>query len=156
MSDLTTVPAPPALNSHDARLAVELAIQISDLPTICKRYGVSTDELKKKLKDPMFRGAVKEAKRQWSADLNAKERIRVKSQLLVEDTILDVFSIIKDRDQATPARLDAFKSLTKISGVETLDKTTDTGARFVLNISLPNLEKPVIIDATPNPERSEG
>ena len=143
----------PAVNSHapitdiDARLAVELAIQISPIPEVLRRYGLNTSDLKRRLKDPMFYTTLKEAKRNWNSDLSVKERIKLKSQMLTEDSLLFIYSTIHSPDNALPAKLDAFKQLATIAEVNAPSKVAGAeGSKFTVHINLGG-DKPLVIDA---------
>jgi hypothetical protein len=112
-----------ALSQTDGRIAWEIAAEIADVPTILTRYGISPQGFKNKLKDPMFRMAIREAKALWKSDMNVKERIRVKAAMLVEDSLLDVFAIIKNENMPAASKLEAFEKLMK-----TADLAPKTGA----------------------------
>lgn len=113
-----------ALSQTDGRIAWEIAAEIADIPTILARYGLTPATFQKKLKDPMFRGAIREAKALWKSDMNVKERIRLKAAFLVEDSILDIFAIIKNEQMPVAAKLEAFEKLMK-----TADMTPKTGVQ---------------------------
>ena len=136
------------LTDKDSRLAVELAVQIRPVGELLNAYSISRRELADKLKDPMFRDMVKQAKTLWNSDLSVKERIRLKSQVLVEDSLLEVFSIVHSPDNAIPAKLDAFKQLARVAEVDSPDRGKgDTGSRFTVSINLGDSVAPVVIDA---------
>lgn len=136
-----------ALSDSDSRLAVEIAVQLRPVPEILKQYNLSRKDLVRKLKDPMFRDMVRQAKSLWNSDLSVKERIRLKSQILVEDSILEIFSMVHNRDNAIPARLDAFKQLARVAEVDSPDRSNaDTGSRFTVSINLGETMSPVIIE----------
>ena len=142
-----------AVPDKDSRMAIELAVQIRPVNEILLTYSTTRSELVAKLKNPMFRDMVKQAKQLWSSDLSIKERIRLKSQVLVEDSLLSIFSIVHNQDNAIPAKLDAFKQLARVAEVDTPERGKgDTGTRFTVEINLGNNTPPVIIDATANEE----
>jgi hypothetical protein len=136
-----------ALSDSDSRLAVEIAVQLRPIPEILGQYNLSRKGLVRKFKDPMFKDMVRQAKSLWNSDLSVKERIRLKSQVLVEDSILEIFSIIHNRDNAIPARLDAFKQLARVAEVDAPDRNSgSTGDRFTVHINLGDQIKPVVIE----------
>lgn len=135
-----------AVSDSDSRLAVELAIKLRGVPELLQAYGISRKALATKLRDPMFRAMVKQARALWQSDLSVKERIRLKSQILVEDSLLEVFSIFHNRDNAIPARLDAFTKLAKTAEVDQPERGKgETGSRFTVSINLGDTVQPVII-----------
>ena len=144
-----------ALSDQDSRLAVEIAVQIRPIAEILNNYNLSRSDLVRKLKDPMFRDMVKQAKSLWSSDLSVKERIRLKSQVLVEDSLLSIFSIVHNADNAIPAKLDAFKQLARVAEVDAPDRGKgDTGSRFTVSINLGDTVAPVIIEGESNVENA--
>lgn len=144
-----------ALSDKDSRLAVELAVQIRPVPELLQHYSISRKQLSIKLKDPMFRDMVKQAKSIWSSDLSIKERIRLKSQVMVEDSLLEVFSVVHNPDNAIPAKLDAFKQLARIAEVDSPERGKgDTGSRFTVSINLGDTIQPVVIEGSSNEESS--
>jgi len=154
---LSTLPATVAdfnaISDSDSRLAVEIAIQIRPVADILGVYNLSRKDLVRKLKDPMFRDMVKQAKSLWSSDLSVKERIRLKSQVLVEDSMLEIFSILHNRDNAIPARLDAFKQLARVAEVDQPERGKgDSGSRFTVSINLGDTIQPVVIEGTSHGE----
>lgn len=137
-----------AISSIDSRLAMELAIEISDLPDIMSRYGLTADDLRAKLRNPAFSNMVKEARITWRSDLSIKERIRVKSMSLVEDSLLELYKIFHNPDTAIPARLDAFKTLSRTATTDAPDKDgAAAGERVHISINIPGSEKPVTYEA---------
>jgi hypothetical protein len=136
--------ATPFGPDQDTRLAWELVAQIAPLQDILRRWGMNYDQLKAKLRDPLFRSMVQETKKIWKSELNTKERIRIKSQLLVEDSLLEMFHIINDRDKAPQARIDAFEKLAKIGDLTEKDKNPSMGERVTISINL-GAEQPMKI-----------
>lgn len=138
-----------ALSDTDSRLAVEVAVQIRPIAEVLVAYSLSRADLVRKLKDPMFRDMVKQAKSIWSSDLSIKERIRLKSQVLVEDSLLSIFQIIHHTDNAIPAKLDAFKQLARVAEVDTPERGKGSeGSRFTVSINLGDTVRPVLIEGT--------
>lgn len=136
-----------SLSDTDSRLAIEIAVKIRPIPELLNTYNLTRADLVRKLKDPMFRDMVKQAKTIWSSDLSIKERIRLKSQVLVEDSLLAIFSIIHNNDNAIPAKLDAFKQLARVAEVDSPEKSrSGEGSRFTVSINLGDTIKPVIIE----------
>lgn len=136
-----------AFSERDARLALELVSGLSSVKDVLDRYGMTELELRQKLATPGFQALLKETRQAWQSDLNARERVKLKAALLVEDSLMSVFRVANDKDVGVTARLDAFKSLAKIASVDEADKQAGGGAgRFVLNINVPGVNAPVTID----------
>jgi hypothetical protein len=130
--------AAEAISQTDGRLAWEIAAEITPVPDILARYGITPAEFKNKLKDPMFRVAIREAKSIWKSDLNVQQRIRMKAAFLVEDSILDVFAIIKNENHPAAARLEAFEKLIKTADMSPKagkgDNSTAGAFKIVINL----------------------
>jgi len=138
-----------ALSDTDSRLAVEVAVQIRPITEVLLAYSLTRADLVLKLKDPMFRDMVKQAKSVWGSDLSIKERIRLKSQVLIEDSLLAIFSIIHNHENAIPAKLDAFKQLARVAEVDSPDRSSGgEGSRFTVSINLGDSIAPVIIEGS--------
>jgi len=136
-----------AMSDKDSRLAVELAVKLRPPAEILNAYSLTRADLVSKFKDPMFRDMVRQAKTLWNSDLSVKERIRLKSQVLVEDSLLSIFSIVHNADNAIPAKLDAFKQLARVAEVDAPDRSKgDTGSRFTVSINLGDQRVPVVIE----------
>ena len=144
-----------ALSDTDSRLAVEVAVQIRPIAEVLVAYSLTRSDLVRKLRDPMFRDMVKQAKNIWSSDLSIKERIRLKSQVLVEDSLLTIFQIIHHADNAIPAKLDAFKQLARVAEVDTPERGKGAeGSRFTVSINLGDT-RPLIIEGTSHEQSQE-
>ncbi len=138
-----------AISQTDGRIAWEIAAEISDIPTICTRYGLSMSDFKKKLADPMFRTAIREAKAMWKSDLNVQQRIRLKAAFLVEDSILDIFAIIKNENMPVAAKLEAFEKLMKTADMTPKAKGAEGGTASGFKVVIQMGDSPsqkVVID----------
>ncbi len=102
-----------AVSDVDSRLAIELAVQIRPVSELLVYYNLTRSALVLKLREPMFRDMVKQANTLWHSDLSIKERIRLKSQVLVEDSLLSIFQIIHDANNAIPASITTLNSVTR-------------------------------------------
>ena len=133
-----------AINDKDSKLAFELAAELSTIDDILERYDITKTELKKKLKNEGFSQMYKEFKGVWKSDLSVKERIRIKSMVLVEDSLLAVHEMVHNHDNSLGARMDAFKSLAKVATVDAPDKDqAAVGERINISINIPGAEKPI-------------
>lgn len=138
----------PAINDKDSRLALELAMDIADMKDILSRHDITAQELKTKLDNPAFRNMVKEFKSWWNSELTVKERIRLKSMVLVEDSLLELYAIFHNKDNTAASRLEAFKSLAKVATVDTPDKEgAAAGERVHISINIPGTEKAITYEA---------
>lgn len=138
-----------AISATDGRIAWEIAAEITTVPDILTRYGITPAEFKKKLQDKMFRKAIAEAKAIWKSDLNVEQRIRLKASFLIEDSLLDIFAMIKSENSPLATKLEAFEKLMKTANLT--PKTKGEGATtngFKINIILgESASEKVVIDA---------
>lgn len=144
-----------ALSDTDGRLIWELVAKISTPKDILDRYGLTSTDLQAKFADKMFQAAFREAKGLWNSDMNVQQRIKFKSGLLLEDSLVDLMLIIKDPKQLTSSKLEATKQLGQLS--QTINPKTQAesgGSAFKLTINMGSSNpKSVVIDghALPNP-----
>ena len=137
-----------AITDVDARLAVEIALRLRTTQELLDTYNLTPQALKAKINNPQFRAQVKQARTLWNSDLSVKERIRLKTQLLVEDSLLPLFGMVHNDNLAPAARTEAFKTLAKVADVDSSDKQqADIGARFTVSINLGQGQPPLVIDA---------
>ncbi len=129
-------------------LAAELAAQLYTIPDILERFELSKSQLKKITKDPHFREIYVEAKALWNGSGNVKERIRKKAALLLEDSIMPIYTIIHDGNVTPPARIEAFAKLVAIADMQPTkqDGNNTGGEKFTLNITFGDEKKTVVIE----------
>lgn len=135
-----------AINGSDAQLIWELVAKISDPADVLRRYGLTSSDLRRKMKDQMFRAAFREARAVWDSDLNVEERIKVKARMMVEDGILDVFQILKSSDMIPAMRLEAFEKLLKAGDLGPKKDKDSGGKPFSIVMNFQNTQKKVTID----------
>lgn len=137
-----------ALNDTDARLIWELVAKISPAAEILARYGLTVADLQAKKNDRMWAAAYKEALTVWASDMNVQQRIKFKSGLLLEDSLQDLFIMIKDPMMNASVKLEATKQLGQFSQtINPKPSATDGGgAGFKLTINLGDTKGKVTID----------
>lgn len=140
------VKATNAINGTDAQLIWELVAEISAPAEVLSRYGLTPATLRDKMKDQMFRAAFREAKTLWKSDLNAEERVKVKARAMVEDSLVDIFAILKSEHMIPQIRLEAFEKLMKVGDLgPRKDKDSNATKPFNIVMQFSN-EKKVVID----------
>jgi hypothetical protein len=112
-----------------AQMVMELAAKIQPVPDILARYDIDPTEFRHKiLPDPQFRAAFSEAKRFWNSDTNAKERIAIKAQAMVEDSLLELYTLFHDGAKNPTARIEALKTMMRLARVDAGEPKEATGA----------------------------
>lgn len=120
-------------------LALELAAQLTDLPDILERYSLTKVQLRRILKDPEFKVMYAQAKAKWGADANAAERVATKSTMLVEDSLLEIYGILHDKDGTPSSKIAAFNALVDLSDAspkKMAGKDGEKSDKFSITINL--------------------
>lgn len=128
-----------------ATLADDLATQLIPIPAILEKYELTKDQLKQIVATPQFKILFDEAKLRWNSDTNTEERIRSKSSMMVEDSLLEVFHILHDAETTNATKLESFKQLTSVAdlGPKRGKEGGSIGQRTTITINVPPLgDKP--------------
>ena len=147
MTQNTISPPLVDLQQMKASLAAELAVGLLPLPEILTRFGLNQGQLQLLLKDESFRKMVRQFKREWHEASNAKERIKLKASLMVEDNLLELHRIFNQLDLNPNARLDAFKQMVVLADAAPKKEGGSDGPRFNLTLNLGGEQKSVVVDA---------
>ena len=147
----TAPPVPLELHQLQPKLAAEIGAGLLTTQDILSRYDLTPDQLKQIVQDPQFRNMVREFKRNWNDSLSAKDRVRLKAMLAIEEALPTIFDIVMDPLVSPNSRLDGFEKLAKLAdAVPRKDNSGDTGPGFSININIPspdNAIRPITIDA---------
>ena len=150
-STALTSPSPPVgvdeFNSLAPKLAAEIGSGLLSTQDILDRYSLTPVQLRHIIQDSTFRSMVRDFKQSWNESLNAKERIRVKSQLAVEEALPIIYEIVLDPVLNPTARIDAFRRLVELADVAPRKDAPDSGEKFIVNISVPNVSESITIEA---------
>lgn len=119
-----------------AALALDLAADLWPENQVFANHGVDPIYGAALLQKDWFRSMVDEAKREWSSVNNAKERIRLKSQIAVEMSIEELYTVVTDKGTPAAARVAAFKELKDLSGAAVQDTSVGGPTAPTVNIFL--------------------
>jgi hypothetical protein len=148
---LPEVPQAPTatdgITSHDARLIFDLVSNIRPRSAILGSYGLTVADIQAKAQNPLWAGAYRETERVWKSDMNAKTRIQLKAQFLLEDSLLTLFNIIKQDGVSINSKLEAIEQLTKISTVTVVPKENATMEKHNITINIGGDTKPITVVA---------
>lgn len=145
-----SVPKPTSVATEviTHRLAGEMASGLLPVSEILTRFELTSAQLKVIAKDERFRKMFWEAKAIWNGTENVQERIRQKSALLLEDSLMPLYKIIHDLNLAPAARIDAFARLQSIANMQPSREGDGTPREsFILNVTIGDDKKTVLIDA---------
>jgi hypothetical protein len=138
MSTEVTVPD-LTFGDLSATVAAELAVGLSSADTIRKRFGLSLPQWKQLTQSDYFRGMVREAMRAFQGDLNAGKRITLKAEIMLEDSLADLYGIVKDKAVPSGERIKAVQTMADLSGRSAKsapDAGISKGTGFTLNINV--------------------
>lgn len=151
-------PGNPLLLPGIGQLTIELAAAMEPVPDILTRYNISMPMYRKLMTTPAVRDTIREARAQFTSLSNTAQRIKVKSQLLLEMSLPEIWDIVGDRSIGAAARVAAFTSIKSLTGLEK-PETAPVAAKFNLTINVagqPQTEMHEVPDTTvvidPDPE----
>lgn len=126
------------LDALKATIAMELAAGLSDAAGVKSRYGISESQWAVLKRTPMFRSMLKEALERLAGDTNAGARIKLKSDVLLEDNLTVLDEIANDKQAQSGARIEAIKTMAQLAGRSQKEATQGGGqGAFSLNIIIP-------------------
>ena len=148
---------PALLEDNRAALAAELATRLLPVSEIMARHGLNTAQLRAHIADPQFKNMVKTFRQEWESPLSARERVKLKSAMAVEDGLVELYHIFKDNDLAPAARIEAFKQLVGLAEMGPKKDGVEVGPAFSLTLNLGGAgkSKSLVIDAVPQLEVAE-
>lgn len=135
-------------DTGSSRLAFDLATQMRPAADIASDYGMTSQELITRLKtDRQLQLQVSELKRIWNSPLSAAERVRLKTAVMVEDGLTDLWRLMTNSDTAPAVRVDIHRHLAKLADVEPKKDPIEQGSRFSVTINLPGAAEPMHVVA---------
>lgn len=124
------------VEAQDAQLIWELTADITPKAQVLTRYGLTVTDLRLKMRDPMFRSALREARKIWGADMNVKQRVATKAAFIIEDSLIDLLKIIKDPNMPPQAKLESFKRLAEVAQLTAVANKNDAVDKHVIQINV--------------------
>ncbi len=148
--------SPVSMDDMRPRLAAELAAGLLPIGDILTRFDLTKQQLGKLLADPGFRRAIVDYREQWRDAGNARERIRVKAALAVEEGLIELYNMYINPELNPSARLDAYKQLVTLSATAPVkDVPENSGPQFSVTFNIPGAEQPLTIQGSANPVPSQ-
>lgn len=130
-----------SLNDLRAKIATELAAGLLDAEGVRKTYGISTAQWEVMRQTPMFREMVKDALDRLSGSMNAGGRIKMKSDILLEDSLPVLYEIAHDQGAQSMARIKAIEVAAELAGRKQKETQAGSGqGAFALNIVIGDRE----------------
>jgi len=125
-----------------ASLAHDLACKLLPVSAVLEKYKLDSARLKTIIATSQFKVLYDEAKARWDKDTNTEDRIRSKSAMLVEDSLLEVYSILHHQDTSNSSKLESFKQLTTVAdlGPKRAKDGEKSSHRTTITINVPSLD----------------
>jgi len=148
MSDITAVGQnmdQPKL----AALAAELGAKLLPTDEVLRRFQLTPQDLRLLLQDPQFRHMITDFRREWNSPMSAKDRIKLKALLMVEDNLLTLHQLFNNDLTNPTARLAAYDQMVKLAdAAPKRESAAEGGSKFHLTLNLgAHAAQPFTIDA---------
>lgn len=116
------MPRKPLVLLDDAgvsRLAREVARDIFPIKDILQRFQLSEAQFETVTDSKFFQVRLAEEVQLWNASdpLTIRGRVETKAATLVEDCLLEVYTLVHDRNQPMAAKVEALKWAARIAGM---------------------------------------
>jgi len=117
--DINTEPPPVNVELLTSRLAREVARDLIPIEQICERYRIDDDTYQRILRHPMFQQRLQEELDIWGASTPRAitERISAKAATMIEESIIEVYELIHDKNQPMVAKIKALEWASRLAGV---------------------------------------
>ena len=127
----------PLQEGRFLRLAAEIAMEISPLADILRAHNIGEEEWERIQKTARFQMLLLEAVKEWNAATNTPDRVKVKSAVMLEQSLPDMYGHLIDSRHPLAAKTELLKLIAKLAGVDNTSKGDGIAPeRFVLNINI--------------------
>lgn len=141
MSNLPTIPEFPE------RLYIDLAIGTQAFEDTCWANGVDPDTVRPWEGSPEFQHNLLSAKRAVEDDGRA---FRARCRTIVQESVSEMDTLIRDRDVTAGHRIEAFKTLAKLGELEPKEEVRPgAGAGLSLTIIAPGGQRVEVLQGAP-------
>lgn len=130
-------PAPLDQEVLVSRLAREIARDLVPVEQICERYKLSDDNYQRILRHPLFARRLQEELDIWNASTPRAitERIGSKAATMIEESLIEVYSLIHDKSIPMAPKIEALKWASRMAGIgESATAQAAAGERVRFNI----------------------
>lgn len=117
-------------------LAREIAMDMKQLPEILKELSITPEQFLVIKSSTHFKSVLEQEIATWNSALNTQERVKLKSQAMIEMSLEEFYSRMHDSKEPLSAKVELLKTLAKIGGVDTTKQEQTAGERFLVNINL--------------------
>jgi hypothetical protein len=155
---LVTVKSPVSDDVILVQLAREVAMEISELETILKRYEITSDEWTTISQSNRFHSLLQSSIAEWHSATNTAQRIQIKSASMMELWLEEAYRILNDKTENLPAKVELAKLVSSFAGIgRHAANASDQGSGITITINLgaDKFEKTVtskVIEHDPTPK----
>lgn len=103
------------LGHLSATICAELAAGLTNADGIKERYEISDAQWERLKINATFRSMLKEALGRFTGDIGSSARIKMKAEILLEDSLPILDKIIHDSDTGSGPKLDSIKQLSVLA-----------------------------------------
>ena len=140
-----------------SRLAREVARDPVPIEQICERYQIDDEQYQRIIHHPMFQQRLQEELDIWNASTPRAitERISAKAATMIEESIVEVYELIHDKNQPMVAKVKALEWASRLAGVgqqESKDLLPGERVNFHIYIG----DKKIELEKTVHPTTIEG
>lgn len=139
VSDKTVVPGTDTeldISDLSPQIAAELASGLIDAEGVCEKYGLTPDQWERLRKNRTFRDMLKEAVQTWRGELNAGQRITKKAEIVLEEAIPILDTMIHNEKLHPDSRLAAVARVESLTGRKAKEQGGAAGGLFNLTINI--------------------
>jgi hypothetical protein len=98
-------------------LARELAMDIYPLETILEHHQITPETFNRIKSHPRFTALLQEHLHLWNASLNARERVDLKTIVMIEEALPELNARLHDPKEPLNAKVELFKALQRGAGI---------------------------------------
>lgn len=117
-------------------LAREIAMDMKELPAILTELSITPEQFDKIKSSKVFQHVLAEEVANWGSALNTQERVKLKSQAMIEMSLEEFYARMHDAKEPLNAKVELLKTLAKIGGVDTTKSEQAAGERFMVTINM--------------------
>jgi hypothetical protein len=141
------------LGDLKASIAAELAAELCGPEDIRKRYGLTVAQWNLLKTNSVFRAMLKDALVTWRGSLAAGARITKKAEIMLEDTMPELYGLARNVTVPSGERIKAIQTLADLAGrsAKTQAPTGAAAQGFTLNIQFSDNKSNVTIDGKATP-----
>ena len=137
-------------------LAREIAMDMKELPDILKELSITSEQFEVIKNSQVFKHVLSEQIANWGSALNTQERVKLKTQSMIEMSLEEFYARMHDQKEPLSAKVELLKTLAKIGGVDTTKQEAAAGERFLVTINLGADQKLTFDKPTVTPQVIEG